>query len=133
MRRWLIFLGIALFCGSLAPADAPAADPFPNLQNDPLYDRETAQALHDVIIDASWNQKELGQVLRDLTLTVRTARPISADINFFMSSSAPQDVRHRRVTLTMRRAPVLSILENLAQQAGFTIRVHPGVVLIAPR
>ena len=133
MRRCLIALGLALFCGSIAPADTPASDPFPHLQSEPLYDQETYQALRDVVIDVSWNQAELGRVLRDLTLAVRTARPISADINFFVSSSAPADFRHRKVSLIIKRAPVYSILQDLAQQAGIAIQVHPGVVLVGSR
>ena len=118
---------------SATPIIDPPTSVFPNLQNEPLYDQETYQALRDVLVDVSWKQAELGQVLRDLTLAVRTARPIAADINFYLSSSAPPDFRQRRVSILIKRAPVFDVLGYLAEQAGFTIKVHAGVVLIVPR
>ena len=136
MKRTLQALLLGLFflgAPSGSPASTPAFDTFPNLQNDSVYDQETYQALRDVLVDVSWNQVELGRVLRDLTLVVRTARPIAADVNFFMSSSAPPDFRHRRISLTLKRTPVYDVLAYLSQQVGFTIKVHPGVVLIVPR
>jgi hypothetical protein len=123
--------------GAPAPSPTAISDPatpiFPNLQNDPLYDQETYQSLRDVLVDVSWKQAELGQVLRNLTLTVRTARPIAADLNFYVSSSAPPNFRHRRISLMIKREPVFDVLGYLAQQAGFTIKVHSGVVVIVPR
>jgi hypothetical protein len=135
--RHLFFLFAIVFT-TCAPASVTAiVDPltpvFPNLQNEPLYDQETYQALRDVLVDVSWKQAELGQVLRDLTLAVRTARPIAADINFYLSSSAPPDFRQRRITIMTKREPVFDVLGQMAEQAGFTIKVHAGVVLIVPR
>ena len=136
MRHFFfLFAMVFMTCvpASATPITDAPAPVFPNLQNEPLYDQETYQALRDVLVDVSWKQAELGRVLRDLTLTVRTARPIAADINFYISSSAPPDFRHRRIHLMMKRQPVFDVLEDLAEQAGFTIKVHSGVVLIVPR
>jgi len=115
------------------PANTPSVPTFPNLSEDPLYDAETYQALHDVLIDVSWNQVELRKVLRDLSLAVRTARPISAGIDFRMSSTAPPDMRQRKVSVTLKRTSVYRVLEYLSQQAGFTIKVHPGIVQVFPK
>ena len=136
MRKFFsLFAMVVITC---VPASATSIDTsptpvFPNLQNEPLYDQETYQALRDVLVDVSWKQAELGQVLRDLTLAVRTARPIAADINFYLSSSAPPDFRQRRITIMTKREPVFDVLGQMAEQAGFTIKVHSGVVLIVPR
>ena len=132
---FFLFAMVVMTCvPSSATSSGTSSTPvFPNLQNDPLYDQETYQALRDVLVDVSWKQAELGQVLRNLTLAVRTARPIAADLNFYVSSSAPPDFRHRRINIMVKREPVFAVLEDLAEQAGFTIKVHAGMVLIVPR
>jgi hypothetical protein len=119
--------------GGLAAGADPGTPVFTNLHSDPLYDQQTYQALHDVIIDVSWNHTEMSRVLRDLTLAVRSAQPVNTDVNFFMSSTAPVDFRHRLVSLTMKRATVFQILEAMAAQDGLGIKIHPGIVLVMPR
>jgi hypothetical protein len=133
---WAVLALTALMGNVRADGSTPIVDPasvFTNIHSDPLYDQQTYQALHDVIIDVSWNQTELSRVLRDLTLAVRSAQPVNTDVNFFMSSSAPADFRHRPVSLTMKRATVFEILEAMAGQARFTVKIHPGIVLVMPR
>jgi hypothetical protein len=115
-----------------AAADNSPSALFPELNRDPLYDQFTYQALRDITIDASWNQAEMRTVLRDLTLMVRTTHPAHASINFRFSSKATPIDRARLVTVSERGVPIFNLLEELAQQVPFTIRVHQDLVLIIP-
>jgi hypothetical protein len=129
----VFLLAALLSCpAALASAPTPAAPIFPHLQNDPLFDQTTYQELRDITVNVSWNQAELGTVLRDLTLMVRTTHPVRAAINFRLSSSASPAERQRKISLTLKGAPVYQVLEYLSQQVPFTIKVHPDVVLIMP-
>ena len=114
-------------------ADNSPSPLFPELNRDPLYDQYTYQALRDITIDASWNQAELRPVLRDLTLTVRTTRPVHASINFrFSSMATPADRARRGHGERTGNSAIFNLLEELAQQVPFTIEVHQDLVLIVP-
>jgi hypothetical protein len=130
--RSFVLVALGMCLAPVASATTPAVPDFPHLQNDPLFDQTTYQELRDITVDVSWNNVELGTVLRDLTLMVRTTHPVRAAINFRMSSTASPADRQRKISLTLRGAPVYQVLEYLSQQASFTIKVHPDVVLIMP-
>jgi hypothetical protein len=136
MKQFLhavLTVALVLVAATSAPSSPPAASVFPNLQNDPLFDQETYQALRDITVDVSWNRAPLGTVLRDLTLMVRKTYPIAATINFRLSSTAPPTDRQWPISLAVKGGSIYELLENLGQQTGCTIRVHHGLVLIMPQ
>ncbi len=136
MRFFLpALLGALLVLGAAtgAVAQAPVAPMFPNVSHDPLYDQETYQRLRDITVTISWNQVELRNVLRDLTLAVRSTYPIRAGINFRFSSSMTPADRSRLVSLQAKGMPVYQVLENLSQQVPFTIEVRQELVLLVPK
>jgi hypothetical protein len=106
---------------------------FPDLNRDPLYSQFTYQALRDITVDVSWKQAEMRTVLRDLTLIVRTTHPVHAAIDFQMSSSSTPADRARRITFQARGIPIFNLLEALAQQDPFTIKVREDLVLVVPK
>lgn len=119
---------------ALALLSNGVADPFyPALQNDPLFDRPTFQKVHDITVDADWKNVPLKVVLRDLTFAVRSTFPIRGDINFRFSSEAQPADRDRIVSLTQKVVPLYQLLEELSQQAGFTIKIRKDLVLIFPK
>jgi hypothetical protein len=130
--RVLLFAILVLCTQMPGPATTPPAAAFPNLQHDPLFDQATYQKLRDITVNVSWNQADLGTVLRDLTLMVRKTHPVRAEINFRLSSSATPADRQRKVSLVLQGAPVYQVLEYLSQQASFDIKVHADLVLVMP-
>jgi hypothetical protein len=126
------FLAFTLIPAAPALADNSPSPLFPDLNRDPLYDSYTYQALRDITVDVAWNQAPLRIVLRDLTLIVRTTHPVHAAIDFQFSSSASPAARTQPITLQERGVPIFQLLEELARQAPFTIKIRQDLVLIVP-
>ena len=126
------FLAFALAPAGPARADNSPSPLFPNLNRDPLYDQETYQALRDITVDVAWNRAPLRIVLRDLTLIVRTTHPVHAAIDFQFSSSASPAARIQPISFQGRGVPIFHLLEELARQAPFTIKIRQDLVLIVP-
>jgi hypothetical protein len=131
--RILGLLALALLLATPALAANSPSPLFPELNRDPLYSAFTYQALRDITVDVSWNQAEMRTVLRDLTLIVRTTHPVNASIDFQFSSSATPIDRARRITFRAKGIPIFNLLEALAQQDPFTIKVREDLVLVVPQ